>query len=448
MRLSVFIVPFSVKGLTESKSAAERFKRFFLQESPVLYVQPAKDPSRALVLEKATLSWYRPCPGVVNGALELERNGYAPEGTPGAQPPPDALGPKDTGDGLAPALHRINLAVSKGTLLGVCGSTGSGKSSLLSAVLGEMHLLEGSVGVHGSLAYVPQQAWLLTGSVRDNILMGSQCDQARYLEVLHCCSLNRDLEILPFGDMTEIGERGLNLSGGQKQRISLARAIYSDREVYLLDDPLSAVDTRVGKHIFEECIRKALRGKTVVLVTHQLQYLQFCDQVLLLEDGKICEQGVHSELMQKKGRYAHLIQTMHGEATQNTLQAAREPQVGGPAQHPLQEEPLGDSAGLQNQLTQKEKMEEGSLTWRVYHQYIRAAGGYTVAIAVFLIMLLFNALSAFNFWWLSYWLGQGSGVSALGVGGAPVAPAEGVASLGAEPRLGTPGPAQRLPLPR
>ncbi|XP_059524086.1 ATP-binding cassette sub-family C member 11 isoform X1 [Myotis daubentonii] len=437
MRLSVFCIPFSVKGLTESKSAAERFKRFFLQESPVLYVQPAKDPSRALVLEKATLSWRRACPGVVNGALELERNGHAHEGTPGAQPQPGALGPEDTGDGLAPVLHRIHLAVSKGTLLGVCGSTGSGKSSLLSAVLGEaspgvqrpegpwmspghrpetdsrpqMHLLEGSVGVHGSLAYVPQQAWLLTGSVRDNILMGSQCDQARYRQVLHCCSLNRDLEILPFGDMTEIGERGLNLSGGQKQRISLARAVYSDREVYLLDDPLSAVDARVGQHIFEECIRKTLRGKTVVLVTHQLQYLQFCDQVILLEDGKICEQGVHSELMQKKGRYAHLIQMMHGEATQNTLQAAREPQVGGPAQHPLQEEPLGDSEGLQNQLTQKEKMEEGSLTWRVYHHYIRATGGYAVAIMVFLLMLLFNAFSAFYFWWLSYWLGQGSGTN-------------------------------------
>ncbi|ELK29358.1 ATP-binding cassette sub-family C member 11 [Myotis davidii] len=343
MRLSVFFIPFSVKGLTESKSAAERFKRFFLQESPVLYVQPAKDPSRTLVLEKATLSWRRPCPGVATGALEPERNGYAHEGTPGAQPPPGALGPEDTGDGLAPALHRISLAVSKGTLLGVCGSTGSGKSSLLSAVLGEMHLLEGSVGVHGSLAYVPQQAWLLTGSVRDNILMGSQCDQARYRQVLHCCSLNRDLEILPFGDMTE--------------------------------------------------------------------YLQFCDQVVLLEDGKVCEQGVHSELMQKKGRYAHLIQMMHGEATQNTLQEAREPQVGDPAQRPLQEEPLGDSEGLQNQLTQKEKMEEGSPTWRVYHHYIRATGGYAVAVGVFLLLLLFNALSAFYFWWLSYWLGQGSGTN-------------------------------------
>ncbi|XP_054566446.1 ATP-binding cassette sub-family C member 11 [Eptesicus fuscus] len=411
MRLAVFFLPFSIKGLMESKSAAERFKRFFLQESPVLYVQAGRDPGKALELEKATLSWRRACPGLVNGALELESNGHAPEGTPAAQPAPGTLGPSATGDGLAPALHKIHLAVSKGTLLGVCGSTGSGKSSLLSAVLGEMHLLEGVVGVHGSLAYVPQQAWLLTGSVRDNILMGSQCDQARYLQVLHCCSLNRDLEILPFGDLTEIGERGLNLSGGQRQRISLARAVYSDREIYLLDDPLSAVDARVGKHIFEECIRKALRGKTVVLVTHQLQCLQFCDQVVLLEDGKICERGAHRELMQKAGRYAHLIQTLHGEAAQDTLQAAQEPQVGGPAPRPLPEEPLGDSAGLQNQLTQKEEMEEGSLTWRVYHHYIQAAGGYAVAVAVFLLVVLFVFLSAFYFWWLSYWLEQGSGTN-------------------------------------
>nr|KAF6318133.1 ATP binding cassette subfamily C member 11 [Pipistrellus kuhlii] len=257
MRLVVFFLPFSVRGLRESQSAAERFKRFFLQESPVLYVQAGTDPSKALVLEKATLSWQRARPELANRAAEPDSNGHAPEGTP----PPGGLGPAGTGDSLAPALHRIHLAVAKGTLLGVCGSTGSGKSSLLSAFLGEMHLLEGAVGVRGSLAYVPQQAWLVSGSVRDNILMGSQWDQARYRQALHCCCLARDLEILPFGDSTEIGERGLNLSGGQRQRISLARAVYSDRETYLLDDPLSRRGRHVGRHIFEECIRKALRAR-------------------------------------------------------------------------------------------------------------------------------------------------------------------------------------------
>ncbi|KAM7058312.1 LOW QUALITY PROTEIN: ATP-binding cassette sub-family C member 11 [Molossus nigricans] len=325
-QMPLFLVPFALKGLAKSKSATERFKRFFLQESPVPYVQALKDPSKVLVLG-ATLSWRKTCPGAVHGVPELERNGRAPEGTSGAQPPLGALGSEDKGDSLAPELCKINLAMSKGTLLGVCGSTGSG-SSLLSAILGEMHLLEGSVGVHGSLACV-QQAW---------ILMGNQYDQARYLQVLHCCSLIRDLEILPCGDMTEIGERGLNLSGGQKQRISLARAVYSDREVYLLDDPLSAVDAHVGKHIFEECIQKTLRGKTVVLVTHQLQHLQVCDQVIS-EDSRICEKGTHSKLIQR-GRYALLLQRMH----RDTMQAAEEPPGEGQAQTTFQEESLSDNA--------------------------------------------------------------------------------------------------------
>ncbi|XP_062965991.1 ATP-binding cassette sub-family C member 11 [Cynocephalus volans] len=415
LRLSVFFVPFAVKALTNSKCAMERFKRFFLQESPVLYVQTLQDPSKALVLEEATLSWRQTCPGVINGALELEKNGHTSEGMTRAQPPLGVLGPEDKGDSLGPELYKINLVVSKGTMLGVCGSTGSGKSSLLSAILGEMHLLEGSVGVHGSLAYVPQQAWIVGGSVRENIIMGAQFDKAWYLQVLHCCCLNRDLEILPFGDMTEIGERGLNLSGGQKQRVSLARAIYANRQLYLLDDPLSAVDAHVGKHIFEECIKKTLRGKTVVLVTHQLQYLEFCDQIILLEDGKICETGTHKELTEKKGRYTQLMQKMHKEAKQDTLpdtaKMAKKPGSESQAQATSQEEHLNENNVLEHQLTKKEEMKEGSLRWSVYHHYIQAAGGYVVCFMVFLLTMMIIFIMTFNFWWLSHWLEQGSGTN-------------------------------------
>ncbi|XP_007990560.3 ATP-binding cassette sub-family C member 11 [Chlorocebus sabaeus] len=414
LRLSVLFVPLAVKGLTNSKSAVMRFKKFFLQESPVFYVQTLQDPSKALVLEEATLSWRQTCPGIINGALELESNGHASEGV---TRPGDALEPEEEGKSLGPELRKINLVVSKGMMLGVCGNTGSGKSSLLSAILGEMNLLEGSVGVQGSLAYVPQQAWIVSGSIRENILMGDPYDKARYLQVLHCCSLNRDLELLPFGDMTEIGERGLNLSGGQKQRISLARAVYSDRQLYLLDDPLSAVDAHVGKHIFEECIKKTLRGKTVVLVTHQLQYLEFCDQIILLENGKICENGTHSELMQKKGKYAQLIQKMHKEAISVTLQdtakIAEKPQVESQALATSLEESLNGNAGNvpEHQLTQEEEMKEGSLSWRVYHHYIQAAGGYMVSCIVFFFMVLIIFFTIFSFWWLSYWLEQGSGTN-------------------------------------
>ncbi|XP_043293739.1 ATP-binding cassette sub-family C member 11 isoform X3 [Cervus canadensis] len=415
IRFRAAVFSFAFEKLMQFKSLTHitMGEKFFLQESPVIYVKALEDPSKPVVLEEATLSWRKTCPGIVNGALELEKNRYTPEGMTRAQPPLGGLEPEDQGDTRGPELHKINLVLSKGTMLGVCGNTGSGKSSLLSAILGQMHLLEGSVGVHGSLAYVPQQAWIIEGSVRENILMGSQYDEAWYLQVLHCCSLNHDLEILPFGDMTEIGERGLNLSGGQKQRISLARAIYSDRELYLLDDPLSAVDAHVGKHIFEECFKKMLRRKTVILVTHQLQYLEFCDEIILFEDGKICEKGIHSELIQKRGRYAQLIQKMHGKATQGVLQGVakteEELQLEGQAQTACQEELLNENAVLENQLTQKEKMEEGSLKWTVYHHYIQAGGGYVVCGLIFLLMVIMVFFMVFNFWWLSYWLGQGSG---------------------------------------
>ncbi|KAG7258897.1 hypothetical protein CRUP_025519 [Coryphaenoides rupestris] len=138
---------------------------------------------------------------------------------------------------------------------------------------GEMHLQQGSIAVCGTLAYVPQQAWIFFGTVQENILMGESFEKDRYDRVLNCCSLKVDLKILPHGDQTVIGEGGINLSGGQKQRISLARAVYSDRDIFLLDDPLSAVDAHVGKHIFEECIKKELRGKSIILVTHQLQVI-------------------------------------------------------------------------------------------------------------------------------------------------------------------------------
>uniref|UniRef100_A0A8C7K1H3 ATP binding cassette subfamily C member 12 n=1 Tax=Oncorhynchus kisutch TaxID=8019 RepID=A0A8C7K1H3_ONCKI len=201
--------------------------------------------------------------------------------------------------------------ISSGNLLGICGNVGSGKTSLISSILEQMHLQHGSVTADGEFAYVSQQAWIFHGTVQDNILMGEPFNQTRY-----ACSLIPDLAILPYGDQTEIGERGLNLSGGQKQRISLARAVYSNKDIILLDDPLSAVDAHVGKHIFEECIKKTLKGKSIILVTHQLQYLEFCDEILVLESGKIKESGTHKALMKAKGRYAQMINNFQMENSQ------------------------------------------------------------------------------------------------------------------------------------
>ncbi|TNN39430.1 Multidrug resistance-associated protein 1 [Liparis tanakae] len=154
----------------------------------------------------------------------------------------------------SPTLKRLNVCIPEGSLVAVVGHVGSGKSSLLSALLGEMDKLEGTVAVKGSVAYVPQQAWIQNATLKDNIMFGQERRPTWYRRVVEACALEPDLEILPAGDETEIGEKGVNLSGGQKQRVSLARAVYCDRAVYLLDDPLSAVDAHVGKHIFEQVI--------------------------------------------------------------------------------------------------------------------------------------------------------------------------------------------------
>ncbi|XP_051835760.1 ATP-binding cassette sub-family C member 11 isoform X2 [Antechinus flavipes] len=413
LRLSVFFVPFSTKGFTNSESAAQRLKKFFLKECPAFYVQELKG-SAALVFDNATLSWEWNDSGICNGAMEMNGKGDCADkpvmvSSQVKNQRLSQLGERKTS--LGPVLHNINIVVPKGKILGICGNTGSGKSCLLSAILGEMNLHSGSVGVNGSLAYVPQQAWIFSGTVRSNILMGEKYDQARYHQVIYSCSLKRDLEILPYGDMTEIGERGLNLSGGQRQRISLARAVYADRDIYLLDDPLSAVDAHVGKHIFEECIKKALSGKTMVLVTHQLQYLEFCDYIILLKDGKISESGTHDELLQKKGQYAQLIQKICGETVQNATDGAKNIAEKTEVDLYSQEGFFNENPVLETQLTEKEEMEEGSLSWKVYHYYIQGAGGYIITFLTFFIMMVNVSLTTFSFWWLSHWLHRGSGAS-------------------------------------
>uniref|UniRef100_A0A0D9Y0E4 Uncharacterized protein n=1 Tax=Leersia perrieri TaxID=77586 RepID=A0A0D9Y0E4_9ORYZ len=178
-------------------------------------------------------------------------------------------------------LRNINFMVKEGTKVAICGQVGSGKSSLLAAILGEIPRTDGMVQVCGKIAYVSQNAWIQTGSVQDNILFGSTMDWPRYEETLKLCSLVHDLEVLPFGDLTQIGERGANLSGGQKQRIQLACALYHDADIYLLDDPFSSVDTHTARSIFNEYVMGALSEKTVLLVTHQVEFLHAFDSVLM-----------------------------------------------------------------------------------------------------------------------------------------------------------------------
>ncbi|XP_051994835.1 multidrug resistance-associated protein 1 isoform X4 [Xyrauchen texanus] len=210
-----------------------------------------------------------------------------------------------------PTLKRINVHIPEGALVAVVGHVGSGKSSLLSALLGEMQKQVGSVSIKGSVAYVPQQAWIQNATLKDNILFGRETKENWYQKVVDACALLPDLEILPGGDLTEIGEKGVNLSGGQKQRVSLARAVYCSCAVYLLDDPLSAVDAHVGKHIFDKVIgpQGVLQGRTRVLVTHGLSFLPQVDLILVMVDGEITEMGSYTELLDRQGAFAEFLCT-------------------------------------------------------------------------------------------------------------------------------------------
>lgn len=190
-------------------------------------------------------------------------------------------------------LKNINMAVKRGNLTAVVGPVGCGKTSLISALLGEMEKVQGSVNVDGTIAYVSQQAWIQNATLQDNITFGRTFNKKFYQQVINACALTADLAMLPGGDQTEIGEKGINLSGGQKQRVSLARAVYSGADIYIFDDPLSAVDSHVGKHIFDNviCENGMLKGKTRFLVTHAISYLPRVDEIFVMANGEISESG-------------------------------------------------------------------------------------------------------------------------------------------------------------
>lgn len=229
-----------------------------------------------------------------------------------------------------PILTNINLLVPSGSLVAIVGHVGCGKSSLVSALLGEMEKLEGDVSVRGSVAYVPQQAWIQNSTLKDNILFGRPDSEKNYKKVLEACALLTDLEVLPGGDQTEIGEKGINLSGGQKQRVSLARAVYSNSDVFLLDDPLSAVDAHVAKHIFDNVVGPdgLLRGKTRVLVTHGISFLPQVDHIVVIVDGKVSEMGSYQELLKQNGAFAEFLRNYsfddHVEEEELTIQDEEE----------------------------------------------------------------------------------------------------------------------------
>ncbi|XP_028651533.1 canalicular multispecific organic anion transporter 1 [Erpetoichthys calabaricus] len=352
-----------------------------------------------------------------------------------------------------PTLKNVTLDIKPGKLVAVVGAVGSGKSSLVSAMLGEMENVKGYVNTKGSVAYVPQQAWIQNATLRDNILFGSDLKMSRYQTVLEACALLPDMPLLPGRDLTEIGEKGINLSGGQKQRVSLARAVYSNADLYILDDPLSAVDAHVGKHLFEKVIgpKGLLANKTRILVTHGVKFLPEVDEIIVLVNGEVSEVGSYQALKASGKAFSKFLSTYakNDEKKQKTkdmsedfietelFQDCLEPQADDPPEDAVtvsmkRENSLQRSMcrgskrqkkSLPNKVSQadhmvatqtvqkgqrlieKEAMETGRVKLSVYLKYLQAIGwGYSILVC--LAYLIQNVAFIGQNLWLSDWTGD------------------------------------------
>lgn len=193
-------------------------------------------------------------------------------------------------------IEDVSFEIKESQFCAIIGNVGSGKSSILLTILNELEIDKGELTVNGVVSYSAQESWLFEGTVRQNILFTEEYDETRYRDVIRVCALERDLQLLPYADLTWCGENGISLSGGQKARVNLARAIYRRADIYLLDDPLSAVDSVVGKHIFDNCIKDYLKDKICILVTHQEQYLKASNHIIFMNNGRVQIQGRHSRI--------------------------------------------------------------------------------------------------------------------------------------------------------
>uniref|UniRef100_A0A669EBL1 Multidrug resistance-associated protein 4 n=1 Tax=Oreochromis niloticus TaxID=8128 RepID=A0A669EBL1_ORENI len=284
----------------------------------------------------------------------------------------------------SPTLQNVSFAVRSEQLLAVIGPVGAGKSSLLSAILGELSQESGVIKVKGELTYTSQQPWILPGTIRSNILFGKELNLKKYDRVLRACALKRDMDLLPGGDLAIVGDRGANLSGGQKARVSLARSVYQDADIYLLDDPLSAVDAEVGRHLFEECICGLLRKKPRILVTHQLQYLKAADQIVVLKEGQMVARGTYSELQGSGLDFTSLLKEDkdQDEQRQNTTPLSGTKKLTFPSYRSLQ-------PALKLQPTKEESRFEGNVGLHMYVKYFMAGANFLVL----LVLILLNALA-------------------------------------------------------
>ncbi|KAL0132725.1 hypothetical protein PUN28_000454 [Cardiocondyla obscurior] len=300
-------------------------------------------------------------------------------------------------------LHNINVQFKEKKLYAIVGPVGAGKSSFLQAILGELKSSQGQIHVNGKISYASQEPWLFGGTVQNNILFGQPYDKNKYRNIVNVCALAKDFEQLPYGDKTLVGDRGTVLSGGQRARINLARAVYRDADIYLFDDPLSAVDTHVGRHLFNECINNYLQNKTRILVTHQLQYLKQCDYIIILNNGQIDEEGTFVALQEKRVTFLEILKRDEefNEKTKESLEI---------------DTSLTSAIKIKNDNSIDEESEEaepeeteellakGSLPKSLYWKYFHSGSSIIMLISFLFCMIVGQIGSNGCDYWVGYWI--------------------------------------------
>lgn len=314
-------------------------------------------------------------------------------------------------------LKNINIRLIRNELLMVIGKVGAGKSSLLNAMINEMVKLKGTVKKNGRVAFIPQEAFLLNDTVKNNIIFGQPFDEEKYNNVIKLCELTTDLEILPGGDETEIGERGINLSGGQKQRISIARAVYSDADIYLIDDALSALDVHVGKKIMYNVFISHFKNKTVVLATHHLNLLEHADRVCFMKLGEIHlvstlelmksneEYIAFSKLAEKQEQSNNEYNLIKNKDIVNEEESIIKADSNIKIEHKKIPIPNGQTKEEKHEagvLTKTEKRFTGQVGSKIYAYYISSAGIF-VSICYLLSLMLSIFMGIATNWWVTKW---------------------------------------------
>ncbi|KAG2366729.1 ABC protein [Suillus spraguei] len=417
LRQPMLFMPRALSAIPDASSAIQRLTQVFHAElisEDTLVIDTDQEP--ALLVKNATFEWESFAKGSGDA---LSSKNVAPGDSSLSKGKDKSV--KDMtkeksapGKGVPPfKVKNVTMTIRRGQLVALVGPVGSGKSSLLQGLIGEMRKVSGHVSFGGRIGYCPQTAWIQNATLRDNITFGQRFEEDRYWRVVEVACLLPDLQLLPDGDLTEIGEKGINLSGGQKQRVNLARALYFNPEVAILDDPLSAVDAHVGKSLFQNAIVGALqkRGITVILVTHAIHFLSQVDYIYTMNNGVITESGTYKELISRSGGFARLDLEFGGRvSTENGEGQVEEvtPQTGITIEdaklksEQARKEATG-SGKLKGRLIVKEKRSTGSVQWEVYWTYLVAGRASITGPLLLFFVIAMQASLILNTYVLVWW---------------------------------------------